>query len=132
MRAIIACVLMLLMTNALVSAAPLIARITNAPCGELAQAYGEGFAPGQVEVRAQLLRWPGDPRDKDGIRKLALESAQRTGFHATLPATPPPEAGACRVVDATSQVVAFVMPPGWGSEVAAVWLRNAGEDWSEP
>ena len=132
MRALAASVLALLMTNALALSAPLIARITNAPCGGLAQAYGEGFLPGQVEVRAQLLRWPGDPRDKEEIWRLALESAQRTGFRTTLPAIPPPEAGACRVVDATSQVVAFAMPSGWGSEVAAVWLRNAGEDWSEP
>lgn len=122
----------LLMTATLTQAAPLIARIGNAPGGEVVQAYGEGFTPGQVEVRALAPRWPGDPRDKEKVWEAALESAQRTGFAATPPAEPPKEAVACKVVDATAQVVAFVMPSAWGTEVTVVWMRNAGGDWSAP
>ena len=127
-----AAVLTLLMTATLAHAAPVIARVGSAPSGEVAQAYGEGFTVGQVEVRALAPHWAGDPRKNEDVWKAALESAQRTGFTATPPATPPKEAVACKVVDATGQVVSFVMPSGWGTEVTVVWMRNAGGDWSAP
>ena len=79
-----------------------------------------------------MPHWPGDPRAKEDVWKAAMESAKRTGLTSAPPATPPQEAVPCKVLDATAQVAAFVMPPGWGTEVTVVWVRNAGGDWSAP
>ena len=110
---------------------PLIARITAAAGGSVAQVYGEGFEPRKVEARALPLLWPGDPRKNEDVWKAALQSAAQLPTDTRLREVPPKEARPCTVVDSAGQVVGCVMP-GWGMGVTAVWLRNAGGEWAAP